>query len=152
MLLHHWQHIMLALKAKNTLTNKGHQQVGRASPEGLRKERLKKTTRREDKELLDHVRQQNRVARAAVRQISGNRREEQARDTAARGVQRQATPNRAQEQERARTKRKENKEKKLLSFYAKLQEAEARLGQDEEPSVQSTIHNKKSRRLAENEF
>jgi hypothetical protein len=71
------------------------------------------------------------LARAAVRQISGNR---------------------AQEQERARTKRKKNEERKLLAFYAKLHEAEARLGQEEEPSVQSTIQDEKLRRLAENDF
>jgi hypothetical protein len=124
-----------------------------------------RSTRRQDKEFSDHERNQGRVARAAIRQISGNRREEQsrrqalrnmaeeqARNTAARRVQRQATPNRAQEQERARTKRKENEERKLLAFYAKLQEAEARLGQDEEPSVQSMIHDEKLRRLAENDF
>jgi hypothetical protein len=94
----------------------------------------------------------NRREEQAHRQVSGNRRVEQARDTAARRVQRQATPNRAQEQQRARTKRKENEEKKLLAFYAKLQEAEARLGQDKESSVQSTIHDEKLRRLAENDF
>jgi hypothetical protein len=53
---------------------------------------------------------------------------------------------------RARIKRRENEEKKLLAFYAKLQEAEARLGQDEEPSVQSTIPDEKLLRLAENDF
>jgi hypothetical protein len=93
-----------------------------------------------------------RVAWSVVRQNSGNRRVEQARDTPARRVQHQATPNRAQEQERARIKRKENEEKKLLAFYAKLQEAEARLGQDEEPSVQSIIHKEKLSQLAENDF
>jgi hypothetical protein len=92
------------------------------------------------------------AARHVQRQESGNRRVEQACDTPARRVQRQATANRAQEQERARTKRRENKERKLLAFHAKLQEAEARLGQDELPSVQSTIQDKKLRRLAENDF
>jgi hypothetical protein len=38
-----------------------------------------RSTRRQDKEFSDHERHQGRVARAAVRQISGNRREEQAR-------------------------------------------------------------------------
>jgi hypothetical protein len=108
--------------------------------------------RRKDKEYSDHQRHQGRVARAAVCQNSGNRRVEQACVTPARRVQRQATANRAQEQERARTKRRENKERKLLAFYAKLQEAEARLGQDEEPSVQSKIHDKKLCPLAENNF
>jgi hypothetical protein len=33
-----------------------------------------------------------------------------------------------------------------------LKEAETRLGQDEEPSVQSTIHDEKLRRLDEKDF
>jgi hypothetical protein len=54
--------------------------------------------RREDKEFSDHERQQARVAQAAVRQILGNGREEQARNSAARQVQRQISGNRREEQ------------------------------------------------------
>jgi hypothetical protein len=123
--------MLSALKAKKTLNLKGRQQVERASLVDPRKEKPKRSMRRQDKENSDHARQQNPTAMAAVRQISQNRKEEQ---------------------ERSRTKRKENEEKKLLAVYAKMQKAEARLGQDEEPSVQSTIHDEKLHRLAESNF
>jgi hypothetical protein len=134
-----------------------------------------RSIRREDKEFSDHERHQGRMARAAVRQISGNRREEQARrqasgnrreeqtrniaarqvqrqvsgtrraeqaqNTMARGIQRQVTPYRALEQERARTRRKENEEKKLLAFYAKLQRQGWGKMQSQVPKVRFTTRN-----------
>jgi hypothetical protein len=59
-----------------------------------------RSMRREDKEYSDHERHQGHVALAAIRQISGNRRGEQARNTSAGKVQREASGNRRVEQAR----------------------------------------------------